>query len=110
MGFLPMGVYYSALEKGNIFVYKINGKIAGFILFRKMKDDCIRVIQMACPEDFLRRGIGTALFKKVESLSNGKIILTAIKENKNAIEFYSSMGMGIKEQDEKFVHMIKGGK
>ena len=107
MGFLPLKVYYSALEKGNIFIQKIENKIVGFILFRKLEDDSIRIIQLACHKDFLRKGIGKELLEKVKMLPHKKLILKVVKKNQGAVSFYSSLGMKIENQDEKFLYMGK---
>ena len=85
-------------DKINI-AYIVDDKIAGVCL-ATIKDKFEKSIysdDIFVLEDFRHQGIGTKLYKQVESIANNigakRIDLTVWQFNKTAMKFYESLGM-----------------
>jgi len=95
MGFYPSIVYYSAVNKGCMWVEEVGGFIAGFIMVRVMKrTPVLRIIQIAKREGSSVRG--SSLLHQAEQFARQvglkTVILNAKKANTKAIDFYNRMG------------------
>ena len=79
--------------------YIVNDKIAGVYLatIKDKIEKSIYIDEIFVLEEFRHQGIGTKLYKQVESIANNigakRIDLTVWQFNKTAMNFYKSLGM-----------------
>jgi len=98
------------IEKGEIYVAKIDGKVVGYIVFgivekiynnpKVRNKKLIDIDAMCVDENYRGKGIGTKLLEFAQNvgLENNctDIYLTVNEENVNAIKTYEKFGMRIK--------------
>ena len=98
--------FLSMVEKNNVIVSKIDDKIVGYcvFVFKEHKETTISfgrkvlfIDAIGVSEDCKRKGIGKNLFSFVENIARENecdtIELGVNVKNKDAIEFYNSIGM-----------------
>ena len=81
-------------KKNLIYVAEYDNKIVGFVIYHDflMQDGILRFIDdFGVSKSFRRKGIGTALMKKIESEKIKRFWLLS-KPNSNAYLFYKSLG------------------
>jgi len=101
-------IKYYKRNRASILVAKVNGKKAGFVLYKIDKwfypwyrDDIRRnlcVLELFVDEKYRGKGVGTALMKRIEEIAKKKnvklIFLYVHVKNKKAIKFYKKLGFG----------------
>lgn len=87
-----------------------NGIVYGIIIFKEYKrpgsksignKGDIHISEIVVNSNYKRRGIGRLLLKLAEkeaSLSNGRVVLSIVKSNKIALNFYKVYGYKIKDK------------
>ena len=90
-------VMFSHLRGGislnELYVYELDNRVVGFILFHKRLKDKVSVIyDIAVHRDYLKREIVTSLFNILE-----KPIFLKCKETSQSNLFYQKLGMILKE-------------
>ena len=87
-----------------------NGIVYGIIIFKEYKrpgsksignKGDIHISEIVVNPNYKRRGIGRLLLKLAEkeaALSNGRVVLSMIKSNKIALNFYKVYGYKIKDR------------
>lgn len=87
-------------SKNNFILYKINGVIMAFLMYRLEKNYCV-LYEIHVSEELRSRGIGSKLFEDFfKKMSNTLIILFVHKENKRAQSFYLSKGFEFQNEFE----------
>jgi N-acetylglutamate synthase-like GNAT family acetyltransferase len=105
MGFNPVIVYYSAANKGNLWVLEKEKQIIGFILIKVLKrTNKLRLIQIAKSQE--QKNVGQILINKVIELAKEynckSIILEVVDSNIKAINFYKNNNfLEVQQKDNK---------
>lgn len=95
MGYYPAIVYYSAVDRGCLWIEKFEGSVEGFVMVRPMKrTPILRVVQIAKRQGSSAKG--TLLLQQAElyarKINLKSVVLNAKKVNVEAIKFYTKMG------------------
>ena len=105
------------LKENLSYVYRINGKLAGFIVLTKKENNEILIYSLFVSVNFRRRGIATKLIKF--SMDNARIIykdayftLHVMVTNENAFNLYKKLGFKVtKNLPDFYLWLIpEGGK
>ena len=69
-----------------------NGRLAGFLVSRRLAPDEAELLTIAVAPEFRRQGVAGALFAALAEEARGQIFLEVRESNEGARKFYKSLG------------------
>lgn len=108
---LSKSSFYNFIKKQNLYIYKVDNQIAGYIVLINYKKS-IRIYSLGIKKEFQGKGISKEIIKFViEKLKNDlNIILEVRVDNYKAIKLYESLGFKILKKLDNYYDDVDGYK